>query len=121
MQRSATKVTKLVSIVEDAFINNAMYSGVLCSMGNNGKADASTRIDLEKLTEGVLNAITLLECNNMSCFLLQATAANEPNLLKGVLDFVLDAINPHLAELGVPSALLRWWYFAAGLRLFAHR
>lgn len=102
-KRPAANAYSLLNVVEDLVAGNAVYPGLLRFGGNIGATDTFTGLDLVNLTGGVLNADTLLEGNNLACFLLQATTSLEPNLIEGALDFLLDKLSPMLANLGCPQ------------------
>ncbi|CZT41973.1 related to oxidase [Rhynchosporium secalis] len=57
--------------------------------GNTGKVNTFTGIDITNLTGGLLNGATLLEGNNLACFLLQ-----------GVFQFLPDTLLSTVGELG---------------------
>ncbi|KAF2088265.1 Cloroperoxidase [Saccharata proteae CBS 121410] len=52
--------------------------------GNTGTVNSFTGVDIEHLTSGALNAQSLLEGDNLMCFILQFAAQGEPDLLKGL-------------------------------------
>jgi len=84
---------------------------VLASIGGNtGKVDTFTGLDLEDITGGVLNAVTLLEGNNLVCFVLQIVKTFSPNSLSSLfktleapLKLVSDAVLDPLLSLNCPA------------------
>ena len=84
---------------------------VLASIGGNtGKVDTFTGLDLEDITGGVLNAVTLLEENNLVCFVLQIVKTFSPNSLSSLfktleapLKLVSDAVLDPLLSLNCPA------------------
>ncbi|KEQ75153.1 Cloroperoxidase [Aureobasidium namibiae CBS 147.97] len=84
---------------------------VLASIGGNtGKVDTFTGLDLENITGGVLNAVTLLEGNNLVCFVLQIVKTFSPNSLSSLfktleapLKLVSDAVLDPLLSLNCPA------------------
>ncbi|GAW04577.1 oxidase-like protein [Lentinula edodes] len=58
--------------------------------GNTGQVDTFTGVNLADLTRGVYNANTLLEGNNLLCFVLQAAVMNLPTSVAGLLEGVLN-------------------------------
>ncbi|KAL0575172.1 hypothetical protein V5O48_006794 [Marasmius crinis-equi] len=62
--------------------------------GNTGSVDSFTGVNLEDLTGGVYNAQTLLEGDNLACFLVQAAVQTAtPDVLNGLVKDVEGAIN----------------------------
>ncbi|PSN64891.1 Cloroperoxidase [Corynespora cassiicola Philippines] len=53
--------------------------------GNTGKVNSFTGLDLSNVTSGLLNTTTLLENNNLLCFVLQLLKTFAPNSLSGIL------------------------------------
>jgi len=51
--------------------------------GNTGTVDSYAALDLGNLTGGVYNGATLLEGNNLPCFLFSSLLAAAPDVLKG--------------------------------------
>jgi hypothetical protein len=67
-------------------------------------------VDIDNLTGGVFNAEKLLEGNNAFCFAFLATSQATPDILKGLLGNVVeavskltDALDPILQTLGCPQ------------------
>ncbi|KAL4899079.1 hypothetical protein BDW74DRAFT_184083 [Aspergillus multicolor] len=78
--------------------------------GNTGTVNSFTGIDVSDLTGGVLNATTLLEGNNLLCFVFQALKLLSPNALGGIyktlavpLDLITKALAAPLVDLACPA------------------
>ncbi|KAJ3990990.1 hypothetical protein F5050DRAFT_1538035, partial [Lentinula boryana] len=74
--------------------------------GNTGQVNTFTGVDFADLTGGVFNATTLLEGNNLGCFLLRGVVLALPMGvlgLVGVLDQLEDTVNPLLEEWDCPQ------------------
>lgn len=78
--------------------------------GNTGEPNTFTGVDSGDLTGGVFNTATLLEGNNALCFALQAVNTASPDILRGLLGNILeavskltDALNPLISTLGCPQ------------------
>jgi hypothetical protein len=78
--------------------------------GNTGKVNSFTGLDLEDITGGVLNAASLLEGNNLVCFVLQIVKTFSPNslsplfkTLEAPLKLVSDAVLDPLLSLNCPA------------------
>lgn len=87
-----------------------MYPGIIRFGGNTGKVNSFVGADLGDLTGGVLNGASILEGNNLSCFLLQATQAGLVDagfpLLEPIgktLDFLSSNLGPQLQGLNCPQ------------------
>jgi hypothetical protein len=83
----------------------------LANMGGNlGEVNSFAGIDLEDLTGGVVNAVTLLEGNNLICFTLEIIKAFAPNSLSTLfatlekpLQLINDALLDPLLDLNCPA------------------
>lgn len=78
--------------------------------GNQGKTNTFAGVDLHDVTGGVLNATTLLEGNNLMCFVLQVVKTFAPNSLSPLfktlevpLKLVNDAVLNPLLDLSCPE------------------
>ncbi|KAK1230007.1 hypothetical protein PQX77_006918 [Marasmius sp. AFHP31] len=79
--------------VVDAVTAALEYPIFLSFGGNLGTVDSFTGVAPEDLTGGVLNAETLLEGDNLLCFMVEAAAqAVTPDILKGVVGDVVGAL-----------------------------
>jgi hypothetical protein len=88
----------------------SQYPNVLTIGGNTGTVNTFTPLNFEDLTGGVFNATTLLEGNNLACFVYQAASLAAPDILKGLyaditkpLAMLNDATNNALAGLSCPQ------------------
>ncbi|KAL4911775.1 hypothetical protein BDW62DRAFT_217021 [Aspergillus aurantiobrunneus] len=77
--------------------------------GNTGTVNSFAGIDLSDLTGGVLNLTTLLEGNNLLCFVFQVLKVASPNALAGIyqtlavpLDLITKAVAMPLLDLACP-------------------
>ena len=78
--------------------------------GNQGKTNTFAGVDLHDITGGLLNATSLLEGNNLVCFVLQVVKTFAPNSLSSLfktlevpLKLVNDAILNPLVSLQCPE------------------
>ncbi|KAH7381389.1 hypothetical protein DE146DRAFT_681894 [Phaeosphaeria sp. MPI-PUGE-AT-0046c] len=78
--------------------------------GNTGEPNTFAGVNFGNLTGGVFNTVTLLEGSNALCFALSAVSTASPNILRGLLGNVIqavsnltDALNPLLSTLGCPQ------------------
>lgn len=62
------------------------YPDIIRIGGNTGKVKTFTGINLGDLTGGVFNSATLLQENNLGCFLFQAGQKIVPDFLSGVVN-----------------------------------
>jgi len=62
--------------------------------GNTGKVNTFTGVDIKNLTGGVFNAGTLTQGNNLECFIFQSLQQALPDVLKGLVLNVADAMSP---------------------------
>jgi len=84
---------------------------ILASIGGNlGKVDNFAGLDLEDITGGVLNATSLLEGNNLVCFVLEVVKTFTPNSLSSLfktleapLKLVNVAVLDPLLDLSCPA------------------
>lgn len=84
---------------------------VLASIGGNlGRVNSFAGVNLEDITGGVLNAASLLEGNNLVCFVLQVVKTFAPNSLSSLfktlelpLKLVNDALLNPLLDLSCPE------------------
>lgn len=83
----------------------------LANMGGNlGQVNSFAGIDLEDITGGALNAVSLLEGNNLICFSLEIAKAFAPNALSSLfttlskpLQLINDALLDPLLDLNCPA------------------
>ncbi|KAK8055643.1 hypothetical protein PG993_000870 [Apiospora rasikravindrae] len=84
---------------------------VLASVGGNlGRVNSFAGVNVEDITGGVLNATSLLEGNNLVCFVLQVVKTFAPNslstlfkTLEAPLKLVNDAVLDPLLDLSCPE------------------
>jgi hypothetical protein len=84
---------------------------VLASIGGNqGTVDSFAGLDLEDITGGVLNAASLLEGNNLVCFVLEIVKTFAPNslstlfkTLQAPLELITKAVADPLLDLSCPA------------------
>ncbi|KAK1230006.1 hypothetical protein PQX77_006917 [Marasmius sp. AFHP31] len=83
----------LVTFALEAVAASLEYPIFLSVGGNTGTVDSFTGVSLEDLTGGVLNAKTLLEGNNLLCFMVEAAVqAATPDILRGVAGDVVGTL-----------------------------
>ncbi|KAI0125584.1 hypothetical protein BJ170DRAFT_695627 [Xylariales sp. AK1849] len=80
----------LVDVVEHALY----YPPLLSVGGNTGTTNSFTGVDISDLTGGVFNAATLLEGDNLECFVLQSVQAATPDILGTEFSDVTAAMAP---------------------------
>jgi hypothetical protein len=88
-----------------------MYAKTGTSIGGNtGTVNSFSGLDMEDITSGVLNASTLLENNNLICFVLELVKTFSPNSLSPLLatiqvplKLVMDTISAPLLSLSCPA------------------
>lgn len=61
--------------------------------GNTGTVNTFTGVDVANLTGGVYNTNTLLQGNNLACFMFQVAQAAVPDLLKPVFSSITAGVN----------------------------
>lgn len=78
--------------------------------GNLGEVNSFAGVDMKNITGGVLNAVTLLEGNNLICFTLEIVKAFAPNSLSPLfatlekpLQLINDALLDPLLDLDCPA------------------
>ncbi|OBT55576.1 hypothetical protein VE04_04091 [Pseudogymnoascus sp. 24MN13] len=78
--------------------------------GNTGTVDSFTGVDMDDLTGGLLNAQTLLEDNNLLCFVFEVLKTLSPNSLSTVFDIIevplqmlFDTVGAALLDLTCPA------------------
>jgi hypothetical protein len=84
---------------------------ILASIGGNlGRPDSFAGLDIEDTTGGILNATSLLEGNNLVCFVLEIVKTFSPNSLSSLfktleapLKLVSDAVLDPLLSLNCPA------------------
>jgi len=78
--------------------------------GNTGKVDTFTGVDPSDLTGGVFNGATLLESNNLMCYVMQLAVQQLPDILSGLFtdvnpsqDLLGTELNSLTNSLGCPK------------------
>ncbi|KAI4243176.1 MAG: hypothetical protein LQ352_007085 [Teloschistes flavicans] len=78
--------------------------------GNTGTTNSFTGVDITALSKGVFDGATLLEGNNLQCFVFQLIQAEAPGLLTGLYEDITtasksltDEINKNLNGLACPQ------------------
>ena len=78
--------------------------------GNTGTTNSFVGVTPENLSNGVFNAATLTQGNNLECFIFQLIQAEAPGLLTQLYEDVAQALQPlasnidsNLAGLGCPQ------------------
>ncbi|KAF2170623.1 hypothetical protein M409DRAFT_64293 [Zasmidium cellare ATCC 36951] len=71
--------------------------------GNTGTVNTFTGVSVTNLTGGLFNLQTLLEGNNLGCFIYQLSAQAKPDALLGALDTLTDTIGKLIAPLSCPQ------------------
>ncbi|KAE9397477.1 Cloroperoxidase [Gymnopus androsaceus JB14] len=84
---------------------NPQFLSIGC---NTGTVNTFTPVDVADITGGVYNAQTLLEGNNLACFVLELVVMALPTpvgALVGLISQLLDAVNPILEQFTCPKLL----------------
>lgn len=90
----------LVAYIGDVMAAAEKYPQFLSIGGNTGKVNTFTGVDVTNLTGGVYNAQTLAQGNNAACFALQFAQQAAPDVLKGLLSTLSNALSVLNNELG---------------------
>lgn len=61
--------------------------------GNTGTVNSFTGVDVANLTGGIFNSASLLEGNNLACFVFQAATTANNDLVTGLLGPLTDLTN----------------------------
>lgn len=69
------------------------YPEFLSIGGNTGAVKTFTGVDITDLTGGVYNVGTLLEGDNLGCFIFQVSQQAMPDLLTGLFSDITDALD----------------------------
>ena len=100
----------ILSLETDTLYFASQYPNVLTVGGNTGEVNTFTPLDFDDLTGGVFNTATLLEGNNLACFVYQVASLAAPDILKGLyadvtkpLAMLNDATNNALSGLSCPE------------------
>jgi hypothetical protein len=97
----------LFSDLIDWFIKYPELAGI---GGNTGTVNSFTGLNVENITDGVFDVGTLLEGNNLICFIFEVVKSIAPDTLSGVfetvtvpLQMVLDILATPLLDLECPA------------------
>jgi hypothetical protein len=97
----------LFSDLIDWFIKYPELAGI---GGNTGTVNSFTGLNVENITDGVFDVGTLLEGNNLICFIFEVVKSIAPNSLSGVFEtvkvplrMVLDILATPLLDLECPA------------------
>lgn len=100
----------IVYLVTDILYFTSQYPNTLTVGGNTGTVDSFTGLNFDDLTGGIFNAATLLEGNNLACFVFQAAQIGAPDILKGLyedisvpLEMINNATDGALSGLSCPQ------------------
>lgn len=92
------------STLAGTYILRGALSSMLTNVSRNtGTTNSFTGVDISNLTGGVFNSQTLLESNNLGCFLYQVSAQGKPDILLGALNQLTGAIGSIIGKLGCPQ------------------
>ncbi|USW57809.1 Putative chloroperoxidase [Septoria linicola] len=92
-RRSTLNAYNIPEVLNDVFVNNAMYPGIVRFGGNTGKVDSFAGFDITDLTGGAFNLASLAEGNNAACFFLQASMQGIPDIADPALGAAGSALN----------------------------
>ncbi|KAI5358678.1 putative chloroperoxidase [Septoria linicola] len=92
-RRSTLNAYNIPEVLNDVFVNNAMYPGIVRFGGNTGKVDSFAGFDITDLTGGAFNLASLAEGNNAACFFLQASMQVIPDIADPALGAAGSALN----------------------------
>jgi hypothetical protein len=74
------------------------------SCSNTGTPDSFSGVDVGDLTGGLLNSASLLEKNNLGCFVFQVAAQAKPDiLLAPLLTKLTSVLGDVVSQLGCPQ------------------
>jgi hypothetical protein len=100
----------LISLNVDLLYLFARHPKLMSIGGNTGTVDTFTGVDFADLLGGVVNVPTLLEGNNLVCFVLEIVKTIAPNMLSslfktigGPLDFLSAVLSAPLLDLACPA------------------
>ncbi|KAF7189733.1 Dothistromin biosynthesis peroxidase dotB [Pseudocercospora fuligena] len=81
----------------------ALHPKFLDIGGNTGTTNSFTGVDVANLTGGLFNGASLLQGNNLGCFVYQLAAQAKPDAVLGALTKLTDTIGSLIAPLGCPQ------------------
>ncbi|ESZ98825.1 hypothetical protein SBOR_0794 [Sclerotinia borealis F-4128] len=74
----------ILDLTQDILFFTSEYPNTITVGGNTGTVNSFTPLDFSDLTNGVYSIQTLLEGNNLACFLVQNAQLAAPDILKGL-------------------------------------
>jgi hypothetical protein len=96
--------------LEDLDMFATYFPEMISIGGNTGTVDSYAALDLGNFTGGVYEASTLLEGNNLPCFLFESLLAAAPDVLKGgysdpsgPMSTLLDNVNSLIGSYACPA------------------
>ncbi|ESZ98955.1 putative Aromatic peroxygenase [Sclerotinia borealis F-4128] len=93
-KRATDDEYSIAGFLADVIDYAEQYPPLLDIGGNTGKPNTFTPVDLGSLTKGVFESGTLLEGNNLECFVFQAAQAAIPDIAGGTLTSIGNSIQP---------------------------
>lgn len=100
----------LLSLNLDLLQLFAKYPKLMSIGGNTGTVNTFTGVDFADLLGGVANVPSLLEGNNLICFVMEIVKTVAPNMLsslfktlQGPLDLLFDVLSVPLLDLACPA------------------
>ncbi|KAJ5054164.1 uncharacterized protein L3040_000446 [Drepanopeziza brunnea f. sp. 'multigermtubi'] len=102
----------IVNGFADLGVTAARFPELISIGGNTGTVNSFVGVNPKDISGGVFNATTLLQGNNLACFVLQGVQAATPSILSGlvstlslsnILQLLGSVINPAVASLTCPS------------------
>ena len=89
--------------VADALAAAALHPKFLNVGGNTGTPNSFVGVDVADLSGGLFNSASLLEGNNLACFVYQVAAQAKPDLLLGALTALTDIVGDLVGTLACPE------------------
>lgn len=106
-KRPAGNAYSITLVNADTVVNNAMYPGIVRFGGNTGTTNSFVGVDVTDATGGVFNGASLLEGDNLSCFMLQASQAvildQFSPVVSGIAGFLTENLEPLQSALSCPA------------------
>ncbi|KAF2639232.1 hypothetical protein P280DRAFT_454391 [Massarina eburnea CBS 473.64] len=107
-RRHPDRAYGVANLAADLAIIGAKYPEVFSFGGNTGQPNTFTGVDVSDLTDGVFNAKTLFQGNNLACFLFQVqqtqiVARLDVLGLQPLLDTLKGFLSPILKPLACPQ------------------
>ncbi|KAL2067474.1 hypothetical protein VTL71DRAFT_1899 [Oculimacula yallundae] len=109
-RRPTANAYNIPEVLNDVFINNGMFPGIVGIGGNTGTVNSYAGVELTDLTGGVFNSAKLAEGNNGACFLLQASMQGLPDATDtalgaagSILGWATQQLGPLSSKFGCPQ------------------